>query len=615
MFTALSRPRPLPTAGQPFKVAPIDSGTLDAPLEAPLGGGGIGTAAPPPMVAPAPAPAPVAPTPAPAAPTPAPVDAGGGALGITQLPDGSGGSVAVPPLALAPPSVIPPTPAPPIIASPPAAEPAVPPWLQPPDAGLPGAIGDGGTSFFTPAADSPWEVPVGPAGGSVTGGQGSAGAVAPAVATPIVPPVTESPAPPPVGLPLEPPPFVAPPSPVQPPAITEPPPYVPPPLALPPIPPAISEPPPYVPPPLPGDATTGQGATEAGPVARPFDPSTLTPTDLTPSIPTALPSLPVTPPGVISEPAFTTPPWIVGGGGVPGPTDTGGSIPMPGAPGIVPTTDPTVTGQPDAALTAGGGTASVPVGAPVPPPATTPSVVGNNEGSVTDAALPGTYSPDSNLIASQVTPGPDPRLAAYQSALDQIMGKITNGPDRLALAQQYYDTFDKATEPAFSHSLTDATDEAAAHGRLQSGQLTNRYGDLTQQRLLDKETQKRILLNDAVAGTIGDTQNAFSDISGAEGKVFGEGEANRGELRTERDFQTQQAQKAVMQRILEQQAEAGQTQQAFENALKLYQTGNAADPTAALTGAAGAAGAEADTSNAAILALIKAYMAQHATTG
>ena len=221
-----------------------------------------------------------------------------------------------------------------------------------------------------------------------------------------------------------------------------------------------------------------------------------------------------------------------------------------------------------------------------------------------------TFGEESNLIGSEITPQPDPRLMNYQSALDSIMGKMVNGPNRLDLAKQYYENFSNETEGDYNRSLTRATDMGAAHGRLGSGILTNQYGDLAERRLRDKENAKSRLLTGALEGTIGDTRNAFNDIGAAERNIFGEGKSDRGEFRTERDYQRNLAEQAILRRIQQQVMEGSASQQDFENALIQYQQGNRNDPTQALQEGANQAGNEASGAGDDIEALLRAWLAR-----
>jgi hypothetical protein len=248
-------------------------------------------------------------------------------------------------------------------------------------------------------------------------------------------------------------------------------------------------------------------------------------------------------------------------------------------------------------------------GLPAAPPAAGPPAAAATPPATTQAPTED-FGAGNNLISSEITPQPDPRLMQYQGATDQIMQRMLNGPNRYDLAKQYYDNFSNETEGDFDRSLKTATDLGAARGRLGSGILTNTYGDLTERRLRDKENAKRGFLTDALEGTIGDTRNAFNDIGSAERNIFGEGQSDRGEFRTERDYQRNLAEQAILRRIQQQVMEGSASQQDFENALTQYQQGQRNDPTSALQTAAGEAGNEATGAGNDVEALLRALLAR-----
>jgi hypothetical protein len=238
-------------------------------------------------------------------------------------------------------------------------------------------------------------------------------------------------------------------------------------------------------------------------------------------------------------------------------------------------------------------------------PASTPTsgAVGGSASSAPGA--PGTFGADDNLIASQVLPGANPRLLNMQGLSDDALQKILNSPDRLALAKQYLDSDVLGLNEQYQHDLTDATNFAGTHGQLGSGMVTNRYGDLFAGITGKKKAAELRYLADAAGGTIGDRLNAFDAASGAEGRVFTEGVSDRNESRTERGYQADLAQRALLNRILQNQAESTADQQAFDNAVRLFGLGNANNPEGAYETAAGQATSEAGGQTADVAALIR----------
>jgi hypothetical protein len=195
--------------------------------------------------------------------------------------------------------------------------------------------------------------------------------------------------------------------------------------------------------------------------------------------------------------------------------------------------------------------------------------------------------------ATSVAPAPwDPSAGTFDAthnAIDSVIAPGAGDPSRIDIAKDYYDQFATAADANFGHNLTDATNEAAAHGRLGSGMLTNRYGDLTQQLAQQKELAKRGLITDATEGTIADNRS------------------NRSELRTERGYQGSLAEQAIQRRIAQAAAERGDTQQAFDNAMRQYGLGAGSDPSAALLAASGRAGQESAAAGSSIADLLRLF--------
>lgn len=151
------------------------------------------------------------------------------------------------------------------------------------------------------------------------------------------------------------------------------------------------------------------------------------------------------------------------------------------------------------------------------------------------------FTPGQNLIGSQITPG---------------------ATDRMALAKDYFNQFQEATNPAYENTIRTATQRAAANGRLHSGMLTTDYGNLAEGRARDLDLLQRGLLTDATQASIQDAANA------------------RGELRTERDYQNGLSQEAINNAIQQYllQMNLGNTQ---------LQAGESGNPSAILLGASG----------------------------
>lgn len=353
--------------------------------------------------------------------------------------------------------------------------------------------------------------------------------------------------------------------------------------------------------PLPQEFTSSISAPSAGapngdpmPSAPVIQPPTQLPDGQGGAVPVPAPQL--APPSTVN-PLPTDP-------GFPGMTTPPNPNPLPGGtgyPGAPPPNPNPLPGSP-------------PLGGGITTPPTNP-VFNTGSGPAAAGGAGGTFGPDSNLINSQIDPTNDPRTMKLQGMQDSSLDKILNGPDRYAMAKDRYDTFTAATDPSYQHAITDATDAAAAHGQIRGGQLTNRYGDLSRQRTLDLTTAKDTFLQNALEGSIGDTQRGFEDASGAASTAYGQGAAGRNELRGERGYQSSQAQQALINRILQYQAEQGAQGQDFAQGAELYGAGNQGDPYGAYAAASGQAQNEAQSSTSDIGALLQALARRRASSG
>jgi hypothetical protein len=246
---------------------------------------------------------------------------------------------------------------------------------------------------------------------------------------------------------------------------------------------------------------------------------------------------------------------------------------------------------------------------PIP---TTPPMVGDPVPPIMSSApgsIPGTsqFGADQNLIQTQINPAGSPRLLNTQGIADAALDKVANGPDRVALGKQYYDTFATQAKGNFDRAIHDATSAAASHGQIGSGQLTNRYGDLTEAFNRENTGVASDFATHALEGTIGDRLNTLGAARGAENSIYGQEANARNEVRGERDYQRTMAEQAIAQRIAQQQMEQAGEAQDFGQAATLYGLGNQGDPTAAYQDAATLSSSEAGANSADVAALLRLF--------
>jgi hypothetical protein len=229
--------------------------------------------------------------------------------------------------------------------------------------------------------------------------------------------------------------------------------------------------------------------------------------------------------------------------------------------------------------------------------------------STAPASVPGssTFGADQNLIQTQINPAGSPRLLNTQGIADTALDKVANGPDRVALGKSYYDTFATQAKGNFDRAIHDATSAAAAHGQIGSGQLTNRYGDLTEAFNRENTGAASDFATHALEGTIGDRLNTLGAARGAENSIYGQEANARNELRGERGYQQSLAEQAIAQRIAQNQMEQGQQSQDFGQAATIYGLGNQGDPTGAYQDAATLSSSEAGANSADVAALLRLF--------
>ena len=209
-----------------------------------------------------------------------------------------------------------------------------------------------------------------------------------------------------------------------------------------------------------------------------------------------------------------------------------------------PTTDTVIPPPPPLASSATASTSTLPT-----PPLLAPTGGANDAGSAsiltagsklpsptplaTSATAPTGYTAADTALDSTILPNADPRLAADRALVDKAAGGVAN-VDRVALAKQAFNTFKSETDPAYAATLQDAARFGAAGGQVGSGQLRTRFGDIGLQRQRDLQNEQDRLIQGATEGSISDSFNKLGALSGLEGQQYGEGAADRNELRTER---------------------------------------------------------------------------------
>jgi hypothetical protein len=159
----------------------------------------------------------------------------------------------------------------------------------------------------------------------------------------------------------------------------------------------------------------------------------------------------------------------------------------------------------------------------------------------------GTFDSVNNSIGAVINPTASSRLAATSATTDNALKALSSVPDQLSIAQQKFNTYASATDPAFQKSITDATKAAAANGAVGSGMLNTSYGNLALQRSKDLTNERDSIFQDASSKQTQDLLNTLAATRGTEAQVNSQDSANRGEQRTERDYQANRGDTALAQ--------------------------------------------------------------------
>lgn len=116
---------------------------------------------------------------------------------------------------------------------------------------------------------------------------------------------------------------------------------------------------------------------------------------------------------------------------------------------------------------------------------------------------------------------PDERLTKLQGQVDSAANDIA-GVDRYKMAQDRFNTFAEDTDPAFQKTLRDIMDREVGAGGF-SGRINTSFGDAGLTRERDLRSERSRLLSSALEGSIQDTMNKESALSGLEGQLSGQG--------------------------------------------------------------------------------------------
>ncbi len=175
--------------------------------------------------------------------------------------------------------------------------------------------------------------------------------------------------------------------------------------------------------------------------------------------------------------------------------------------------------------------------------------------------------------------------------MDSAVSALQGGPNRQALAQSLFADYIAQSQPDFDRSLREITQRNAAGGRLGSGMYGSNLVDAATARQQDLGSYATRLAYDTAGGDIQDRLNNVNTLAGLEGQQFGQGAAQRNELRGERTYQQgvagQAQQDAINQRLLEDQLLNSEFGRDYQRYGMLGQLGYGSNPAGTLGGLAG----------------------------
>lgn len=172
---------------------------------------------------------------------------------------------------------------------------------------------------------------------------------------------------------------------------------------------------------------------------------------------------------------------------------------------------------------------------------------------------------------------------------NSLLGKtLLAGPetDRFKIAGDQLANWDAASEPYFQANLRSASQNAAGRGQLGSGMLRGRLGDITGQHDLERSTQGKGFLQNALTGSIDD---AYKNV---------------GIAQQQQGFQAGQQQTAFSQEVIATQVEEALRNGDFNRAATLLSLGDQGNPSDTAMALSGIFGGQANGANSALSGLI-----------
>ncbi len=179
-----------------------------------------------------------------------------------------------------------------------------------------------------------------------------------------------------------------------------------------------------------------------------------------------------------------------------------------------------------------------------PPPAPQFGAGSNLLSTQINPSAPTATAPNTNFGTGAVQAGPSfnptdsDRFANYSGKLDGAVNELSSGPNRTQMAMTALQDFDTAGQPQLEAGYRRVGQQAAKFGRIGSGMTTNDLTGLSATYQRDRGLMARGLARDVAEGDINDRFRRVDSLSGLRGQEEGIQSNRRGEMRTDRGYNT-----------------------------------------------------------------------------
>lgn len=210
---------------------------------------------------------------------------------------------------------------------------------------------------------------------------------------------------------------------------------------------------------------------------------------------------------------------------------------------------------------------SVTPGVQPPRPNIGPMAPQDQGGAITD------FGPGNDLRFQQINPLDSARTNRLSDQTSAAADKVANGPDLAKAGLDKLAELRQGLSEDRRIGMQDIGRSAAKFGRLGAGQTTSQLGDLESSLQARELAAEKGLSGDLTLQEAADRRANAGTLAGLQDQSFGQGAQQRNELRGERGYETDTAQRDLENRIRQRALEEELTQGAFGRDLATAQTG------------------------------------------